>query len=378
MAGQVISITDIPNDEKPYGVRRSYVSLKVYCANANSTTATFEVTLRLIVKDGYTSCDDLGAAFTVRDTTSGKSTSVTLTATYQNQTVTGTSTFTCGTKTDVFIFTQSAGSPESADFIGTQIQRTGQIYWTSGSGGGGGGSGTGSYTLYLGQANLIYPNTTNPPYPNANNANDSSATFGYLAGSNGTNSNSGGIWNPITFSSQNGSNTFYINGNTVKYNNVTYTATSRNTSKYRFVGWNQNANSSIALSSLAVGNNVYVQAYFEEIPSYTITYNANGGSGAPSSQTKRQGISLTLSSTKPTRKGYYFAGWSVSSSADQPEFSTGETYSGDKSITLYAVWYKCAYIYNGSEWKAAIPYICSGSTNWRRYMPYVYDGSSWK
>lgn len=35
--------------------------------------------------------------------------------------------------------------------------------------------------------------------------------------------------------------------------------------------------------------------------SYTVSYNANGGSGAPSSQTKIYGESLTLSSTKPTK-----------------------------------------------------------------------------
>lgn len=44
---------------------------------------------------------------------------------------------------------------------------------------------------------------------------------------------------------------------------------------------------------------------------YTISYNANGGSGAPSSQTKDGGIDLTLSSTVPTRSGYAFAGWNT-------------------------------------------------------------------
>ena len=34
---------------------------------------------------------------------------------------------------------------------------------------------------------------------------------------------------------------------------------------------------------------------------YTINYNANGGSGAPAAQTKDWGVSLTLSSTKPTK-----------------------------------------------------------------------------
>ena len=40
---------------------------------------------------------------------------------------------------------------------------------------------------------------------------------------------------------------------------------------------------------------------------YTVTYDANGGSGAPDAQTNDGGIDLTLSSTVPTRTGYTFA-----------------------------------------------------------------------
>ena len=48
-----------------------------------------------------------------------------------------------------------------------------------------------------------------------------------------------------------------------------------------------------------------------KLRTFKISYNANGGSGAPSSQTKYYGIDLTLSSTKPTKTGYTFKGWSV-------------------------------------------------------------------
>ena len=59
---------------------------------------------------------------------------------------------------------------------------------------------------------------------------------------------------------------------------------------------------------------------------YTISYNANGGSGAPSSQTKLHGTTLTLSSVKPTRTGYAFLGWSTSSSATSASYSSGEVF----------------------------------------------------
>lgn len=72
--------------------------------------------------------------------------------------------------------------------------------------------------------------------------------------------------------------------------------------------------------------------------SYTITYNANGGSGAPSKQTKWYGTSITLSSEKPTRTGYTFKGWGTSSATTTVSYSAGATYSSNSSITLYAIW----------------------------------------
>lgn len=73
-------------------------------------------------------------------------------------------------------------------------------------------------------------------------------------------------------------------------------------------------------------------------PTYTVTYNANGGSGAPSSQTKYHGQSLTLSSTTPTRTGYTFLGWSTSSTATSATYSAGGSYTSNSAATLYAVW----------------------------------------
>lgn len=72
--------------------------------------------------------------------------------------------------------------------------------------------------------------------------------------------------------------------------------------------------------------------------SYTITYNANGGSGAPGSQTKWKDQTLTLSSTKPTRTGYTFLGWATSSSATSATYSAGGSYTANSAATLYAVW----------------------------------------
>lgn len=88
-----------------------------------------------------------------------------------------------------------------------------------------------------------------------------------------------------------------------------------------------------------VSFNVTVPAW----TSYTITYNANGGSGAPSSQTKWKDQTLTLSSTKPTRTGYTFLGWSTSSSATSATYSAGGSYTANSAATLYAVWQAITY-----------------------------------
>lgn len=73
-------------------------------------------------------------------------------------------------------------------------------------------------------------------------------------------------------------------------------------------------------------------------PSYTVKYNANGGSGAPSNQTKWYGESLTLSSTTPTRSGYTFAGWNTSSAGTGTNYASGGSYTGNAALTLYAKW----------------------------------------
>lgn len=111
--------------------------------------------------------------------------------------------------------------------------------------------------------------------------------------------------------------------------------------------------------------------------SYTVSYNANGGSGAPSSQTKIYGESLTLSSTKPTKGngsnkvsgsfditgnangGYFgttsttttkitastsrtdtitytFSKWNTSSDGSGTNYNAGASYTANSAATLYA------------------------------------------
>ena len=83
---------------------------------------------------------------------------------------------------------------------------------------------------------------------------------------------------------------------------------------------------------------------------YTITYNGNGGSGAPPSQSKDYGKDITLSSTIPTRPNYTFKGWSTSSSATTATYQPSSTFSTNSNTTLYAVWQANSYTVTFKDW----------------------------
>lgn len=96
-----------------------------------------------------------------------------------------------------------------------------------------------------------------------------------------------------------------------------------------------------ALSEIEVSSGTMRASTSFSIPalaSYRVTYNANGGSGAPSAQTKYYGKTLKLSTTKPTRNGYNFKGWGTSADAESASYQPGGNYTSNASITLYAVW----------------------------------------
>ena len=69
---------------------------------------------------------------------------------------------------------------------------------------------------------------------------------------------------------------------------------------------------------------------------YTVKYDANGGTGAPSNQTKKQGESLTISTAKPTKTGYTFTSWNTKKDGTGTKYDIGASYTVDADLTLYA------------------------------------------
>lgn len=71
----------------------------------------------------------------------------------------------------------------------------------------------------------------------------------------------------------------------------------------------------------------------------TVSFDANGGSGAPSSAKYEVGTEMTLPEAgNMKRDGYEFLGWSTEKSAQSATYMSGSTYTVSEAVTFYAVW----------------------------------------
>lgn len=121
--------------------------------------------------------------------------------------------------------------------------------------------------------------------------------------------------------------------------NITLQAGIPTRANYTFMGWATSQSGSVAYQPSATYTaNAAVTLYAVWKPfEYAVTYNANGGTGAPAQQTKYYGADLTLSAVIPTRAGYTFLGWATSQSGSA-EYQPSALYTVNSPIELYAVW----------------------------------------
>ncbi len=72
---------------------------------------------------------------------------------------------------------------------------------------------------------------------------------------------------------------------------------------------------------------------------YTITYDANGGSGdVPKQVVKAEGETVIIADNNLTKTGYMASGWNTLSSGTGLDYANGTSYSTDADLTLYAKW----------------------------------------
>jgi subtilisin family serine protease len=130
---------------------------------------------------------------------------------------------------------------------------------------------------------------------------------------------------------------------------------------YTFAGWNTSSNGTG--THYAAGGTYTVNAFdvlyaeWTAIPTYQISYNANGATSGsvPSSQTKTHDVPLTLRTNTGNlaRTGYTFAGWNTSSNGTGTHYAAGGTYTVNAFDVLYAEWtaiptYQISYNANGA------------------------------
>ena len=123
--------------------------------------------------------------------------------------------------------------------------------------------------------------------------------------------------------------------------NLTLSTTVPTRTGYTFQGWGSSADDTTPINQPGgtyTDNGPYTYYAIWKINTWTVSYNANGGTGAPANQTKTYGVTLTLSSTKPTRTNYNFKGWATSASSTTVVYNAGGSYTANAAATLYAVW----------------------------------------
>ncbi len=85
----------------------------------------------------------------------------------------------------------------------------------------------------------------------------------------------------------------------------------------------------------------FVNVTLAVLNQYTLSYDANGGEGAPASTQHCEGDNVTVDfATLPTYEGYVLLGWDESKTATAPTYTaTGpKTFNISADTTLYAVW----------------------------------------
>lgn len=110
---------------------------------------------------------------------------------------------------------------------------------------------------------------------------------------------------------------------------------------YTFLGWSTSSAATTATyqpgASVTISGNLPLYAVWQ-INTYAVSFDANGGEGAPEAVTKTYGVTLTLPDAVPTRTGYGFLGWSTDSAATTATYQAGGSFTANAATTLYAVW----------------------------------------
>ena len=128
---------------------------------------------------------------------------------------------------------------------------------------------------------------------------------------------------------------------------------------YTFVGWSTTAGGSKvytnqqSVSNLTTTSGGTVTLYpVWQANTYTVSYNANGGSGSMAATTHTYDQAANLRANAFSRSGgYIFWGWSTNPSASDPSYLNSASVTNlaaSGNVTLYAIWLDTTYTYSNS------------------------------
>ncbi|MCL2528359.1 MAG: InlB B-repeat-containing protein [Defluviitaleaceae bacterium] len=109
---------------------------------------------------------------------------------------------------------------------------------------------------------------------------------------------------------------------------------------YSFAGWRTGPTGTAV--QYTDGQNITVTAnrtmYAVWVRGYTVTFNANGGTGTMASQVFQRNTAQDLRANTFTRSGHSFVGWRTSPSGTAVQYADGQRVTINANRTLYAVW----------------------------------------
>lgn len=144
------------------------------------------------------------------------------------------------------------------------------------------------------------------------------------------------VWRSVTFDSNGGSGTM-VTQTSDRTQNLTLNGFTRE--RFSFTGWATQPDGSGDTftngASFSFASDMTLYAQWQQTL-FTVTFDANGGSGVMASQTASTAAVLTGNTF--TRSNHRFLGWSTDQSATSPQFANGASYSFTSDATLYAVW----------------------------------------
>jgi uncharacterized protein (TIGR02145 family)/uncharacterized repeat protein (TIGR02543 family) len=114
-------------------------------------------------------------------------------------------------------------------------------------------------------------------------------------------------------------------------------------SGYKFAGWYTNKELTSAIFDFSSSSNVITTnrtLYAGWSQLYTVTYDANGGSGTvpKDDSSYTSGSTVKVLSNTLSRPHYTFSKWNTSSDGSGIPYTSGSTFSIASNVTLYAIW----------------------------------------